>query len=281
LPDVGLSGDPARNKFWNRQSIVRLWNDKFGEIRLGRDYSPTYASQIFFDSFGNSGLGNLLNTRQMYNGTRLDNSVGYVLPTTLGGLYGEVKASADEEGKTFDRPGRYVGGRLGYRQGGFDVAAAVGRQRFSVAFPGGGTPGNPPALNNGQPIPAPAGSAQKTWNIATSYDWGEFKLQALYDREELLSLREGFFSISGIARMGASEIHAGYDRSKLTNGTSTTIDQLKIRYVYNLSKRTAVYGTVARIDNKDATTGTLPTSPGPAAPGGTSRGLEAGVRHFF
>ena len=54
--------------------------------------------------------------------------------------------------------------------------------------------------------------------------------------------------------IGQGEIHAGYDRSKLSGslgslGVDNKVDQLKAGYVYNLSKRTALYTNVSRLKN--------------------------------
>jgi len=51
--------------------------------------------------------------------------------------------------------------------------------------------------------------------------------------------------------------------------------------VHNLSKRTALYGTVARITNKGAAAYTVPGGPAGLAGGGNSTGIDAGLRHTF
>ena len=291
VADSGSAGDGTRNKFWNRRSLVRLFGN-WGEIRLGRDYAPSYWSHGIFDAFGNLGLGNMLNIHQMYNGTRLDNSIGFVLPAGLGGFYGDAKVAAGEGGTTFDRPGRYVGARVGYAAGPVNVAIAAGQQKFAVAWPGVGVAAGTgaPVLNNGALVPAPVDSTQKTYNIGGSYDFGVAKLIAFYDREQLLDARENLFSISAVVPLGQGEIHVAYDRSKLnghlnaggvSDGVGTAIDQIALGYVYNMSKRTALYTTISRLANKDATTATLPGSAGKATPAGKSQGAEFGIRHFF
>ena len=98
------------------------------------------------------------------------------------------------------------------------------------------------------------------------------------------------FSISTVIPFGQSEVHLGYDHSQLDRnvvviGTNpkTKVDQWKATYQYNLSKRTALYGTVARLNNKDFTTLSLPGSYAGQTPlsGGDSKGFEIGLRHFF
>jgi len=276
--DTGVVGDAFRGKFFNRQSLLRL-RGNWGEIRAGRDYTPTWWNHALFDPFFNLGIGGLLNVHQMYGGTRMDNSLGYILPANLGGVYGEVKVAAGERGATFDRPGRYYGARIGWSGGPINVAAAVSSQKFAVAFSG-----VPSTFVNGVPQAIAQGATQKTYNVAASYDAGVAKILAFYDRETVDARKENLYSLGAVVPTGTGEIRLAYNRSKLNNsgtGLSTTVDQVALGYVHNLSKRTALYTTVARLDNKDATRGTLPGSAGPATVGGKSQGAEFGIRHRF
>ena len=261
---AGLSG-----KLFNRRETVSLWGN-FGEIRLGRDYTPTFWNNTLFDPFGTVGAGDSSNVLQMPTGTfvRADNAVGYFLPSNLGGFYGQLMAASSESAAT--NPGRYLGGRFGFAAGPFDIAAAYASQRLDLL------PGAP---------------SQKTANIGGSYNFGVAKLMGYYARDTLsytgVDKKENRYSISAVVPVGQGEIHAGYDRSKLNNtGTTSTISKYALGYVYNLSKRTAVYSTVARLNNNNATafgiggnTGGTPT-PAPVA-GGKSTAVEFGVRHFF
>jgi predicted porin len=55
--------------------------------------------------------------------------------------------------------------------------------------------------------------------------------------------------------------------------------ELSFGYTYNLSKRTSLYGIAAQIKNKGAAN-FLTGGPGSAL-GGTSRGVQLGLRHAF
>ena len=60
--------------------------------------------------------------------------------------------------------------------------------------------------------------------------------------------------------------------------------KLALGYVYNLSKRTAMYASYARVDNDGAQTKSVANnglSAGAASPGGNSTGYELGIRHSF
>jgi predicted porin len=57
--------------------------------------------------------------------------------------------------------------------------------------------------------------------------------------------------------------------------------QFALTYLYNLSKRTALYGTGARLSNKGASKLILATGAAGMKAGETSTGFEAGIRHSF
>jgi predicted porin len=275
---VNADNGTTQARFWHRQATVALAGN-FGEVRLGRDYTPTFWNNTIFDAFGTNGLGDSTHVQQLAVGTfvRADNSIGYFLPSGIGGVYGQAMVAASEGAGagSLGNPGRYIGGRIGFAAGPFDVAFAAAQQRLDTVA--------------GQPN-------QKTYNIGGSFDFGVAKILGYFDRDTLSALgvnrRENRFSVSGVIPVGQGEIHVGGEHSKLTTTglNESKATQYALGYVYNLSKRTAVYTNVAYLKNSGAarnsvTNGTL-ASPGssqtllPTA-GGNSRGAEFGVRHFF
>lgn len=278
-PDTGTSN----SKFFNRRATVSL-SGGFGEIRLGRDYVPTFWNDTNFDPFGTNGIAQsfavkgLFTTGNTY--IRADNSIGYFLPSNLGGAYGQLMAAAGEGGAT--NPGRYIGGRLGFAAGPFDIAVSAAQQRFTGVF-------QSPLFGPG--AAAANTSAVKTYNVGGSYDFGFLKLMAHVDRESQDGNRETWGEIGGVVPLGQGEIHVSYNRSKYTTSSlNNTNNMYALGYVYNLSKRTALYGTVARLSDGDHSNSTLagPTagfagSSITALPtiSGKSTGAEVGIRHFF
>ena len=284
LAGVNADVGTANGKFFNRKATVAL-KGNFGEIRLGRDYVPTFWNDTIFDAFGTNGLGDSSHVKQILpttsasatgNFVRADNTIGYFLPSNIGGVYGQAMVAASEGGAT--NLGRLYSGRIGFAAGPFDIAGSYGNQRIDSL---------------------PAAPSQKTYGVGASYDLGVVKLMGYFDRDTLTytgtDLKENRYSFSAVVPVGQGEIHAGYDYSKLNNnGTSTKIDAFAVGYVYNLSKRTAVYATAARLNNKNGTrnsvagiNATLAGSAQTAAPSGTagsslkSSGAEFGLRHFF
>jgi predicted porin len=277
LAGVNADTGTTNSKFFNRRSTVSLFSNA-GELRLGRDYKPDFWNQTIFDAFGTNGLGSSLNVRQGYAGTRSDNSIGYFLPSNLGGFYGQAMVAASEGGATLDRPARYYGGRLGFAAGPFDIAGAYAEQKFRAPFTVCS-----PAVCAGVPIVAGTNDKQKTWNIGGSWDFGFAKLMGYYDHEKLNDAKEDMWSISGVMPFGQAELHVGWDHSegKVSGFDKQKVDQFKVTAQYNVSKRTALYTTGSWLKNKDDTSLTLPGAAGLTRPGDDSKGFEIGVRHFF
>ena len=120
-----------------------------------------------------------------------------------------------------------------------------------------------------------------------SCDFGILELLGYFDRDTLQARRENMGSINVIVPVGQGEFHIGLDRSKLTDdalGYSNAVSQFALGYVYNLSKRTAVYATAARVSNGDHSNNSIAAGTSQTAPptfGGKSSGAEFGLRHFF
>jgi predicted porin len=97
--------------------------------------------------------------------------------------------------------------------------------------------------------------------------------------------------------VGPGEIRASYSQVKYdfnrvptfgANIADPKANKIALGYVHNLSKRTALYGTVARVRNKNGaglTVGAGPSFPtafnGTALQAKTSTGYEFGIRHTF
>lgn len=271
-PDTGVMSSTTTGKFFNRRSTVSLLGN-FGEIRLGRDYVPTFWNTTIFDAFGTNGIGSSLNTQRFVH-VRQDNSIQYFLPSNIGGFYGQVMAAAGESAvengtpSSLDKAARYLGGRLGFAAGPFDIAGSVARETY-----GGGANG----------IVGGTGESLTVYNLGGAWDFGGFKLMGYAQRAKQGNARETTGSISGLVRMGQSELHVGYDRSKYDGAVDATTWQAKATYQYNLSKRTAMYGTFSLLSNGNDEIAPLALPGGFAGmdAGGKSKGLEVGIRHIF
>jgi len=321
-------GSKAIDTF-NRRATVSL-SGPFGEIRLGRDYKPTFWNNNAFDPYGTRGVGtNLIqkaagalsaasvNAFESDN-VRSSNAIGYFLPSNLGGFYGQVQYAFHEKAKYSDgtftpangdtRSGRYWGARFGYANGPLDVAAAYGEQNVQSDFYDG------------------FDRTVKTFNVGASYDFGPVKLFGEYARiksdgeytnvspfESLAvnNTRLNGYHIGLTAPVGTGVVKASYGRVTLKPSVryyglqpipsleeywaqsfasqgNPKADQIAVGYVHNLSKRTALYGTVAYIKNKNGadysvggiTGGNWIREGGSYRPK-TSIGYDFGIRHAF
>jgi predicted porin len=93
--------------------------------------------------------------------------------------------------------------------------------------------------------------------------------------------------VGASAPLGNGLVRASVGRANLSGGTTATqtadaddATLVAVGYVYNLSKRTALYTTASRINNKGAQKFAVGTTPAIAG-GQKSTGFEAGLRHSF
>lgn len=271
-PDTGGQSDAAR--FWNRRATASLITG-FGEVRLGRDLTPTFTGFADFDVFGTNGVGDASKFNVAFPGqagnptvntfTRADNMIQLILPGNLGGVYGTLAAAAGEG----TLGSRYIAGRLGYAAGPVNVSVAYGTTQTAVA----------PAAIGGD-------DALTTLTVAGSYDLQVVRVLGYWQRNEYGNLTRTNVNIGLSAPLGPGALRASFIQSNVEGGTTAANDatQLAVGYTYNLSRRTALYGTYARVAN-DAT-GRFVVAGSPPARNATNReltssGFEVGVRHNF
>lgn len=263
--DTGAQSDSSR--FWNRRSTVALAGG-FGEVRLGRDFTPTYTGFADFDVFGTNGIAaadkfNATLSSGADTVTRADNQISYFLPGGLGGVYGQVSFAAGEgtAGK------RYTGGRIGYSAGPLNTSFAYGITEVA---------------------PVAGEDEYKSLALGASYDFGVVKLNGYYQQNKAANQKITNINIGASMPVGTvGQLRASYVRANAegSNALGVSVDgndanQLALGYVHHLSKRTALYGTIARVDNKGAAGFALASSPALTA-GQDSTGYEFGLRHSF
>ena len=267
---------------FDRRSYAALAGN-WGEVRLGHDFVPTHYNSISFDAFNANGVARAgdftfagVSSAPLSSAITASNAVSYWLPPNLGGFYGLVMAGAGENpsGAANHGDGNYRGARLGYANGPFDIAAAVSHTSYvSTATIGDYTHAN----------------------IGASWDFKVVRLFALYNdvKVEVLNgpVRKDAWVIGAHVPVGPGRLRFTYghmnDRSSgaLVNadGSSRSINDASlygIGYVYDLSKRTALYATYGHISNHGQANYLVSGGLTPTA-GGTSSGFETGIRHTF
>jgi predicted porin len=252
---------------FNRRSTVSLAGG-WGELRLGRDYSPQFWNLTTFDPFGTNGTGTtqtLVGSAGGPTNTRASNTIGYFLPGNLGGFYGQAQYYMGEnlkDGSATEKDGTGAGFRVGYAAGPVNVAVAYARTDYAST--------------------ATAGQIT-TFNVGGQWDFGVAKLMAHFNRDTVETtagdLDTNGWLIGTLVPIGAGEIRASYSQSENDFGTEARGRKLALGYVHNLSKRTAVYTTVARVRNNGGAAFALGGSS--TAANTNSTGFDLGVRHSF
>lgn len=286
--DAGTAGSTSLpGQFFDRQSYVSLASRRFGELRFGNDYTPTFAGTWgTADPFGHVGVGGSGNLypinqvgpiRAAFNGAggvnrnesttvRARNMIEYFLPSGLGGVEGMVYAAAGEGGSVANGLNRSYGGRLGYSSGSFSAAVATVVTRNNVTAPG---------------------ESFKDSVVYAAYDFSVVKLSLAVRQFKYTTSKQTNAFIGAWVPLPAGILIASYQRADLagtvgaTNIDANDANMVALGYVYDLSKRTALYATASRIDNKGA--GVMVISGGPSGMpgGGRSSGAEVGIRHRF
>jgi predicted porin len=264
----------SENPFlFQRRSTLSLSN-AWGELRMGRDYTPQFWSWTVFDPFGTNGVGSATNLALQANlfagsggsyGTlvRANNSVQYILPNGVfgPGLYGQFMMAAGENAIG----NKMWGGRIGYAAGPFDVAFAYSDTDVS---------------------PDASGT---NWNIGGSWNFGFMKLSGFYSKIDISGSLNGVnfadrgqqnWFIGGSVPFGQANFKISWGQSDGTGAASIGAKQWALGADYNLSKRTAIYATWASINNNSGSAFRVaPTSV--LTPGTNSSGFEVGARHIF
>ena len=290
LADTGAAGASApAGQFWDRRATLSLSSTKFGEIRAGRDWVPTHLTWSGFDPFTTLGIassnsfrsftvsralgqafGTALESVAANPTLRVSNAVEYFLPGGLGGVYGSVIVTAAEGGVTTSGSTKGDGFRLGWAGRGVNVAAAqfttrnaAGTRRFQDQVYG------------------------------ASYDFGIARVSVAQRRWVFGTDRTVNTQVGAVIPAGPGVVKLSYVRADQSGATAAfsanDAHLLGAGYVYNLSKRTAIYGHAARVDNKGAAVFAVPGGPAVSANaaaanyfgGKRSTAFELGIRHDF
>ena len=275
LNDVGGGFD------FKRESTVGLAGN-FGEVRLGRELTPTFRAINKYDVFGATGVGRYLgfqdwaaaagNAKQAdVNSVRANNMITYVTPNFSG--FNASLAYAFDEKALANKAGRYAGGSVGYDNGPLSVTAAYATVKTNLFG---------------------AAADRDTFSVGASYNFGVAKVTGMaaqnkykadgQSSEKINSYLVGVSApVGGVGEVKAQ--YALYDQKAL----DTKAHQFSVGYVHNLSKRTALYGTVAYLNNKKGSTMTLDAAGaygqantlGGIASGKSQVGTQVGIRHAF
>lgn len=252
-PDTGTAGGLT----FQRRSTVSL-SGGFGEVRLGRDYTPTFWNHTVYDPFGTNGVGSSVNlyataaTANVFMSTvvRSDNLISYFTPN-MSGFQAQLSYGFKETNAA-SSPSDYTGLRVTYAAGPLSVA-------FATASEG---------------VPNAALDTSRS-NIGASYDFGFIKPMFNYttSKEDVSDVKLTNLMIGATAPVGPGLAKVSYTRAEADTPIGDADgNQFAIGYEYGLSKRTALYGNLAILK---ADAGLL------NAAELKRRSFEIGLRHAF
>ncbi|MEO5669259.1 MAG: porin [Ramlibacter sp.] len=266
---TGASVAGRQGLTFNRRSTVSLAGG-WGELRLGRDYTPQFWNQSVYDPFNTNGVGTNQVAGSNIGGptnTRSSNGISYLwghgfnASSAVGGngIHALVQYYVGENpsGTPTSDDGSGWGVRAGYNAAPVSVAAHVARAHYS------------------------SGDIT-SYSLGGSYDFGPARLMAMAERDRVAATTSvtGTGYLVGVhVPVGPNLVRAAISHYKTNAATEPATRKFALGYVHNLSKRTAFYATVARVSNKGAATQALNGST--TAAGQTSTGLDLGVRHIF
>jgi predicted porin len=267
---------------FNRRMFVGL-SGGFGELRLGRNYTPLFWQVTNNDPFGTNGVGDtkiynltgLVGAGAVTTTVRASNAIEYLTPPGIGGVYfhgmyafGENATDNGAVSNPNSRDGNTAGARIGYAGGPIDISAAVNQTHLFQT-------------------PAQTQGTYTGIAISTTLTFGNFKPMAQYIRNKIdlaggpIPDQESDNWMLGIVMtFGPVDLRASYNKYNLKN-TSNDAQQFAIGPIYNLSRRTALYATYALMDNQGAQTAFVTGARPTVEAGGKTMGIDMGIRHSF
>jgi predicted porin len=284
LPSGATGSSNLPGQFFNRKSTVSLASKSLGEIRLGRDYTGPHLLQCRFDPFGCNSIGassifrnsTATSINQAFGSTgtnqhplvRVSNSAQYILPQGLGGAFGGLMYSDGKEDATsVAGNSKATGAHLGYADQKLYVAAAFFNTKNTLV----------------------AGETFRDTAFAANYDFGFFKTGVMHRIYKYQSAKLVTTSLSAsvpVTDVGTASLT--YVRANQRGTTAANADigmndanMIALGYLHLLSKRTALYASVAQLDNKGGARFVLPGGRAGILAGEKSTGYQAGIRHTF
>jgi predicted porin len=270
------TGTTTGGAFWGRDSYVGL-GGAWGEVRLGRTYTPAFWVQLLGD-VNRLGLhGNAGNYSQLGPSgfLRAANGVNYQSPSFGGFMVRAVYSFGSESAAAPTDAGRIVGLSAEYRAGKI-FAGAYHLARRDV-FPAGSST-----------------SASSTYSGGSAqYEFGGFSLAGGLNRQDpagastaTTGVRTSWW-LGALVKVGGGDLRLNGGRlsTAVAAGPNPKAALVAASYTYPLSRRTSLYGSFGRMENNSAARFALESSSRtvalPVAAGADTTGLVLGVRHNF
>jgi predicted porin len=278
LNDTGVSDQNGR--LFGRQAFVGL-DGPLGLVTLGRQYNLVYTTLTDVADPFHGGMAGSAANLVGYTTKRYDNTIKYTSPRSRSGLIGSVIYSFGESPFN-SKVNRAYGATIGYEKG--RVNLSLTHQRKDNLLDATGT------------TPAVDQSASNSL-VAANVDFGRFVGYAAYghskgdgssqwdetnpygavaQRDPSTNSRDVLLGVAvpmGATTLLASVIHK--DDRGLANRDA---NQIAIGASYALSKRTNIYTSVAKIQNRNGAGYTVGNA---SNRGSGDRAINVGLKHAF
>ena len=270
----------AAGTIFNRQALVGL-KGKFGQVALGRQYTPYHTTLVILDPFGTGYAGTSKNLfPDSGTNIRTSNTITYASPV-LRGIDAQLAYSVGEQADS--SAGRQFGGVIGYAAGPLVVRLAYNSKNADV--PASGT------------AAAISRSLGRNTLLGATYNFGWARLHAAYGVDKgynaapLANANNPYGGVRPTPSTDGRDYLLGVS-APVANGTlmfsvmhkddRTNFNQdassWGIGYLYDLSKRTGLYAAYAHIRNRNGAGYTVNNN---TESGSGNTGYNLGIRHTF
>lgn len=265
------TGTSDSSKFWGRRAIVGL-SGQFGEVRLGRDFSPGRTAALATDIMQYGFFGNWMGFGGGAGGftVRTDNGIHYT--GTFSGL--TVRAMWAEGENTSSSGAGDVYGVSGVYKSGPLVVQGYYQENKSTT--------------------TPIDKAVRQFGAGAGYGFGDFNFTLSYGVSDPVSALEATLGKKteaigvgasvkiGVGKLVASVIQIKRDWGSMGKDAKGT--SFGLGYIHPLSKRTQLYGTLGTMRNNSVADFPLYAASHAqkaGGPGDDPKGVAFGILHRF
>lgn len=268
--EYGLTTDQNTTLTSGRQQLLGLAGD-FGTVAAGRLQTAGYDWAVKYDALAGTAISPLQNVvgaaasaRALIGATsvaaRADNALAYISPN-MSGLTVAVNYTPDYSG----------------------TEALNSNTDVKATFVSANYENGPMAVGLVRARAAGATTDLTDLALGGSYNFGSGLVKATYQTSDTATLKNKFYSISGVVPVSAAgNLVLGYAKAKM-DGTNLNGSSYTLAYLHSLSKRTTAYAGYSKSSNDSASAavGVVSGTVLSTTNGGSASLLVAGLNHKF
>jgi GBP family porin len=260
----------GNNRLFGRQAYVGLGGN-WGNVTVGRQYTPHYLALAETDPFGAGLAGNAANFIPTI--LRMDNTVKYTTPTWSGFTADISYAFGEVPDENSQR--RQYGFSVGYANGPLLAKLAYHRADGDIAEAAF------PSITPGATAGIPLDEEAKMWMLGGKWDFGVAAAHLAFSKtkaERTLAEDTQDWLLGVSVPFGPGTFLASYIKKNDKSDFNADASQWALGFTYALSKRTNLYTSYASVDNDRGLTYTAGNA---TERGAGDKQFNVGVRHIF